>query len=417
MDGKIYLCIDLKSFYASVECAERGLDPFKVNLVVADPSRRGAITLAVTPALKRYGVPSRGRIFEIPKALDYIIAPPRMSLYMRYSAKIYSIFLKFISSEDIHVYSIDEAFMDVTPYLKLYKMNARQIAQMILKEIYKETGITATVGIGTNLFLTKVALDIEAKHTADNMGYLDEDLFKQKLWHYRPLTDFWMIGPGTANRLAELGISDMYGIAHFPEELLYKTFGINAEYLIDHSWGREPVEIKDIKAYKPLSNSVSNSQILFEDYNYQDAYLVLKEMVDANVLSLCEKHLVTNQLYLCIGYSKNTRKVSRGSAKISNTTNSYQLLKEEFRRLYFKIVDKECPIRQLAIGFGNICNEIYEQYDLFADQAALEKEKKLQQALIEIRQRYGKNAALKGMSYLDKATMRMRNGLIGGHHA
>lgn len=417
MDGKIYLCIDLKSFYASVECAERGLDPFKVNLVVADPSRRGAITLAVTPALKRYGVPSRGRIFEIPKALDYIIAPPRMSLYMRYSAKIYSIFLKFISSEDIHVYSIDEAFMDVTPYLKLYKMNARQIAQMILKEIYKETGITATVGIGTNLFLTKVALDIEAKHTADNMGYLDEDLFKQKLWHYRPLTDFWMIGPGTANRLAELGISDMYGIAHFPEELLYKTFGINAEYLIDHSWGREPVEIKDIKAYKPLSNSISNSQILFEDYNYQDAYLVLKEMVDANVLSLCEKHLVTNQLYLCIGYSKNIRKVSRGSAKISNTTNSYQLLKEEFRRLYFKIVDKECPIRQLAIGFGNICNEIYEQYDLFADQAALEKEKKLQQALVEIRQRYGKNAALKGMSYLDKATMRMRNGLIGGHHA
>lgn len=417
MNDKIYLCIDLKSFYASVECAERGLDPFEVNLVVADPTRRGAITLAVTPALKRLGVPSRGRIFEIPEAIDYIIAPPRMSLYMRYSAKIYSIFLKFISSEDIHVYSIDEAFMDVTPYLKLYKMNARQIARMILEEIYKETAITATVGIGTNLFLTKVALDIEAKHAPDNMGYLDEDLFKQKLWHHRPLTDFWMIGPGTANHLAELGILDMYGIAHCPEEQLYKAFGINAEYLIDHSWGREPVEIKDIKAYKPVSNSISNSQILFEDYDYRDAYLVLKEMVDANVLVLCEKHLVTNQIYLCIAYSKNCRKMSRGSAKISNTTNSYQLLKEEFRRLYFKVVDKNCPIRQLAIGFGNVCDEIYEQYDLFADQTALTKEKKLQQALIEIRQRYGKNAALKGMSYLDKATMRMRNGLIGGHHA
>lgn len=417
MNDKIYLCIDLKSFYASVECAERGLDPFEVNLVVADPTRRGAITLAVTPALKRLGVPSRGRIFEIPEAIDYIIAPPRMSLYMRYSAKIYSIFLKFISSEDIHVYSIDEAFMDVTPYLKLYKMNARQIARMILEEIYKETAITATVGIGTNLFLTKVALDIEAKHAPDNMGYLDEDLFKQKLWHHRPLTDFWMIGPGTANHLAELGILDMYGIAHCPEEQLYKAFGINAEYLIDHSWGREPVEIKDIKAYKPVSNSISNSQILFEDYDYRDAYLVLKEMVDANVLVLCEKHLVTNQIYLCIAYSKNCRKMSRGSAKISNTTNSYQLLKEEFRRLYFKVVDKNYPIRQLAIGFGNVCDEIYEQYDLFTDQAALTKEKKLQQALIEIRQRYGKNAALKGMSYLDKATMRMRNGLIGGHHA
>lgn len=417
MNDKIYLCIDLKSFYASVECAERGLDPFEVNLVVADPTRRGAITLAVTPALKRLGVPSRGRIFEIPEAIDYIIAPPRMSLYMRYSAKIYSIFLKFISSEDIHVYSIDEAFMDVTPYLKLYKMNARQIARMILEEIYKETAITATVGIGTNLFLTKVALDIEAKHAPDNMGYLDEDLFKQKLWHHRPLTDFWMIGPGTANHLAELGILDMYGIAHCPEEQLYKAFGINAEYLIDHSWGREPVEIKDIKAYKPVSNSISNSQILFEDYDYRDAYLVLKEMVDANVLVLCEKHLVTNQIYLCIAYSKNCRKMSRGSAKISNTTNSYRLLKEEFRRLYFKVVDKNCPIRQLAIGFGNVCDEIYEQYDLFADQVALTKEKKLQQALIEIRQRYGKNAALKGMSYLDKATMRMRNGLIGGHHA
>lgn len=417
MEKRIYICVDLKSFYASVECVERGLDPFEVNLVVADPTRRGAITLAATPAIKKLGVPSRGRIFEIPNNIEYIIAPPRMSLYMKYSAKIYSIFLKFIASEDIHVYSIDEAFMDVTPYLKLYNMNARQIARMILDEILKETGITATVGIGTNLFLTKVALDIEAKHAPDNMGYLDEDLFKQKLWHHTPITDFWMIGPGTARRLEMLGIYDMYGIAHYKEEILYKVFGINAEYLIDHSKGIEPVTIADIKAYKPSSNSISNSQILFEDYNYKDAYVVMSEMVDANVLTLTEKHLVTNRISLYIGYSKDVIKPSRGNVKITNTTNSYKLLLEEFKLLYKKIVVPNYPIRQIAIGFGNVVDEIYEQLDLFADVEDVEKEKQLQTALVEIRNKYGKNAALKGMSYLDRSTMRIRNGLIGGHNA
>lgn len=418
MNNKIYLCIDLKSFYASVECVERGLDPFKINLVVADPTRGGgAITLAATPAIKKLGVPSRGRIYEIPKNIEYITAPPRMTLYMQYSATIYSIFLKFISSEDIHVYSIDESFLDITTYMNLYNTTPKQLAKMILDEIYDQTGITATVGIGTNLFLAKVALDITAKHAKDCMGYLDEDLFKQLIWHHQPITDIWMIGPGTANRLAILGIKDLYGVAHYNEKILYKLFGINAEYLIDHSWGREPTEISDIKAYKPSSNSISNSQILFEDYNYKDAYLIMKEMVESNVLQLTEKHLITNHISLFIGYSKNCTKPSRGSRKITNTTNSYRILLEEFKLLYKKIINPNYPIRQIGISFGNVKDEIYEQFDLFADQEDIEKEKRVQEALVHIRNKYGKNAVLKGMNFYEKATQRKRNGLVGGHNA
>ncbi len=415
---KIYTCIDLKSFYASVECVERGLNPFEVNLVVADPTRGGgAITLAATPAIKKLGVPSRGRVYEIPKDIIYITAPPRMSLYMKYSAKIYSIFLKYIAPEDIHVYSCDESFIDVTPYLSLYNMTAKQLAKTMIQDIYDTTGITATAGIGTNLFLTKVALDITAKHAPDNMGYLDEDLFKQMLWHHTPLTDFWMIGGGTERRLATLGIKDLYDLAHYPEGYLYKTFGVNAEYLIDHAWGKEPTGIADIKAYKPASKSISNSQILFEDYCYEDAYIVMKEMVDANVLTLTERHLVTNHLSLYIGYSKDVIRPSNGSVKITNTTNSYKLLLEEFERLFKKIVNPQYPIRRIGVGFGNVKNEIYEQYDLFADYEDLRKEKKLQECLVEVRGKYGKNAALKGISYLDHATARKRNTLIGGHNA
>lgn len=418
MNNKIYLCIDLKSFYASVECVERGLDPFKINLVVADPTRGGgAITLAATPAIKKLGVPSRGRIYEIPKNIEYITAPPRMTLYMQYSATIYSIFLKFISSEDIHVYSIDESFLDITTYMNLYNTTPKQLAKMILDEIYDQTGITATVGIGTNLFLAKVALDITAKHAKDCMGYLDEDLFKQLIWHHQPITDIWMIGPGTANRLAMLGIKDLYGVAHYNEKILYKLFGINAEYLIDHSWGREPTEISDIKAYKPSSNSISNSQILFEDYNYKDAYLIMKEMVESNVLQLTEKHLVTNHISLYVGYSKNCIKPSRGSRKITNTTNSYRILLEEFKLLYKKIINPNYPIRQIGICFGNVKDEIYEQFDLFVDQEDIEKEKRVQEALVHIRNKYGKNAVLKGMNFYEKATQRKRNGLVGGHNA
>lgn len=418
MNNKIYLCIDLKSFYASVECVERGLDPFKINLVVADPTRGGgAITLAATPAIKKLGVPSRGRIYEIPKNIEYITAPPRMTLYMQYSATIYSIFLKFISSEDIHVYSIDESFLDITSYMSLYNTTPKQLAKMILDEIYDQTGITATVGIGTNLFLAKVALDITAKHAKDCMGYLDEDLFKQLIWHHQPITDIWMIGPGTANRLAMLGIKDLYDVAHYNEKILYKLFGINAEYLIDHAWGREPTEISDIKAYRPSSNSISNSQILFEDYNYKDAYLIMKEMVESNVLQLTEKHLVTNHISLYVGYSKNCIKSARGSRKITNTTNSYRILLEEFKLLYKKIINPNYPIRQIGISFGNVKDEFYEQFDLFADQEDIEKEKRVQEALVYIKNKYGKNAVLKGMNFHKKATQRKRNGLVGGHNA
>lgn len=418
MMDRIYLCIDLKSFYASVECAERGIDPFEINLVVADPSRGGgAITLAATPAIKKLGVPSRGRIYEIPKDIEYIIAPPRMSLYMEYSAKIYGIMLKYISADDIHVYSCDEAFLDVTTYISLYKKTAKQIAQMILDDILMETNITATVGIGSNLYLAKVALDITAKHSPDNMGFLDEGIYKQKLWHHQPLTDFWQIGPGTAIRLSMLGITDMYGVAHCNKDVLYKIFGVNAEYLIDHSWGREPCTIADIKAYKPKSNSISNSQILFEDYKTNDAFLVMKEMVDVNVLQLTENHLVTNHISLFIGYSKNVIKPSRGSRKIGVTTNSCKLLMEEFILLFKKIIVKDYPIRQIAISFGNLQDEYFEQYNLFTDMEDIDKERRLQQTLVFIQNKYGKNAVLKGMNLYEKATQRKRNTLIGGHNA
>ena len=417
-EDRVYLCIDLKSFYASVECVERGLDPFEINLVVADPDRGGgAITLAVTPAIKKLGVPSRGRIYEIPEGIEYIIARPRMKLYMEYSAEIYSIFLKYVAPEDIHVYSIDESFLDVTPYLHYYDLSVKQLAKTIIDDVFNQTGITATVGIGTNLFLTKVALDITAKHSPDNMGYLDKDLFKQLLWHHTPITDFWMIGPGTARRLEKLGIYDLYGITRFPEGILYKEFGVNAEYLIDHAWGREPVLISDIKAYKPTFNSISNSQILFEDYDANDAYLILKEMVDSNVLDLTEKHLVTDHISLFIGYSKDKRKPSRGSRKITNRTNSYRILVEEFRLLYTKIVDPKFPIRHIGISFGNVRDEIYEQFDLFVNQEDIEQERKLQQTLVSIRNKYGKNSVLKGMNFLEKGTARYRNTTIGGHKA
>lgn len=415
---KYYLCIDLKSFYASVECVERNLDPFQVDLVVADPTRgNGAITLAATPAIKKKGVKSRGRIYEIPKNINYIIATPRMSLYMEYAAKIYKICLKYISCDDIHVYSIDESFFDITSYLTLYQTNPQDLAAMIMKAIYEETGITATCGIGTNLYLAKIALDITAKHSDQNMGFLDEQLYQKTLWHHQPLTDFWMVGPGTTRRLKSIGIVDMYGVAHASQKLLYKIFGINALYLIDHAWGKEPVEIADIKAYKPKSNSISNSQILFEDYNFHDAYLIMKEMVESNIFRLTEHHLVTNQISLYIGYSKNIIKPSRGSCKIGVTTNSYKILLKEFKLLYQKIINPDYPIRQIAIAFGNVKDEAYEQYDLFTNYEAIEKEKKLQMAIVTIKHKYGKNAVLKGMNYLDKATARKRNTLIGGHNA
>ena len=320
---KVYLCIDLKTFFASVECVERGLDPFTTNLVVADPSRgKGAICLAVSPCLKNQGVRNRCRLFEIPDDISYITALPRMKYYIDYSANIYSIYLKYFAKEDIYVYSIDECFIDITHYLSMYKLNPKQLAKKVIKDVYDTTGITATAGIGTNLFLAKVALDIRAKHVKDNIGYLDEEEFKKTIWNHRPITDIWNVGPGIAKRLAKYGVYDLKGVSEMDEKILYKEFGVNAEYLIDHSKGFEPCTIKDIHEYVPENNSLSTGQILFEDYKYEDALLALKEMVELGVLGLVDKHVVTNVISLSIGYSDDVIKPTGGSMKLDGYTNS-----------------------------------------------------------------------------------------------
>lgn len=415
---KAYLCIDLKTFFASVECVERKLDPFAVNLVVADPSRgKGALCLAVSPKMKEQGVHNRCRIFEIPDNISYITAMPRMNLYMQYSADIYGIYLKYISREDIHVYSIDEAFLDVSEYLQMYSVSAKELARMILQDIYTTTGITATVGIGTNLYLAKIALDITAKHAKDNMGVLDEQLYRETLWHHKPVSDFWQVGRGISKRLEKYSVTDMYDIAHMDERILYREFGVNAEYLIDHAWGREPTTIKEIKAYKSKSNSLSNSQILFEDYNYEEALLVLKEMVELNVQNLVESHRVTDHIGLYIGYSARNVKATGGSRKLSNVTNSYAYLRNAFIELYRETVNRQELVHMLSISFGNVVDEMYETYDLFTDFNALEKEKKLQLTLLNIKHKFGKNAVIKGMNLLNKATAISRNKLVGGHNA
>ena len=415
---KAYLCIDLKTFFASVECVERKLDPFAVNLVVADPSRgKGARCLAVSPKMKEQGVHNRCRIFEIPDNISYITAMPRMNLYMQYSADIYGIYLKYISREDIHVYSIDEAFLDVSEYLQMYSVSAKELARMILQDIYTTTGITATVGIGTNLYLAKIALDITAKHAKDNMGVLDEQLYRETLWHHKPVSDFWQVGRGISKRLEKYSVADMYDIAHMDERILYREFGVNAEYLIDHAWGREPTTIKEIKAYKSKSNSLSNSQILFEDYNYEEALLVLKEMVELNVQNLVESHRVTDHIGLYIGYSARNVKATGGSRKLSNVTNSYAYLRNAFIELYRETVNRQELVHMLSISFGNVVDEMYETYDLFTDFNALEKEKKLQLTLLNIKHKFGKNAVIKGMNLLNKATAISRNKLVGGHNA
>lgn len=415
---KAYLCIDLKTFFASVECVERKLDPFAVNLVVADPSRgKGALCLAVSPKMKEQGVHNRCRIFEIPDNISYITAMPRMNLYMQYSADIYGIYLKYISREDIHVYSIDEAFLDVSEYLQMYSVSAKELARMILQDIYTTTGITATVGIGTNLYLAKIALDITAKHAKDNMGILDEQLYRETLWHHKPVSDFWQVGRGISKRLEKYSVADMYDIAHMDERILYREFGVNAEYLIDHAWGREPTTIKEIKAYESKSNSLSNSQILFEDYNYEEALLVLKEMVELNVQNLVEFHRVTDHIGLYIGYSARNVKATGGSRKLSNVTNSYAYLRNAFIKLYRETVNRQELVHMLSISFGNVVDEMYETYDLFTDFNALEKEKKLQLTLLNIKHKFGKNAVIKGMNLLNKATAISRNKLVGGHNA
>lgn len=415
--GRVYMCIDLKSFYASVECVLRGLDPLTTNLVVADPQRgEKTICLAVSPSMKALGVPNRCRVFQIPKSVRYIMAPPRMKLYISYSADIYSIYLKYISKEDIHVYSIDEAFMDVTDYLPLYRMDAGELGLRIMQDIFQATGITATCGIGTNLYLAKIALDITAKHVEDHIGYLDEEKYRKTLWKHRPLTDFWRIGAGIAGRLSDVGIYDMGGIAKADENMLYKMFGIDAELLIDHAWGRETASMSDVKAYRPERSSFSNGQVLPRDYSYEECLLVVKEMTDALCLELVDSGLVTESVSLSLGYSNELHvKSSSGTVSMPSATNSFQTILPYVTGLYDRIVNRNYPVRRLTLSFCHVMDEAYEQYDLFTDPAELERERKLQRAALEIKKKFGKNALMRGMDLQGAATARERNMQIGGH--
>ena len=419
---KSFICIDLKSFYASVECVERGLDPFKTNLVVADPTRsQSTICLAITPAMKKLGVKNRCRIHEIPAGIEYITAMPRMQLYIDYSARIYSIYLRYISKEDIHVYSIDECFMDVTNYLSLYHMTEKEMAVELMDAVMKETGITATAGIGTNLYLAKVAMDIVAKHVEDHIGILNEISYRQQLWDHRPLSDFWRIGSRTEKKLAGYGIHTMGDIAYTSvtsEDWLYKMFGIDAELLIDHAWGLESCDIHDIKNYHTEEHSLSNGQVLMRNYSFEEAAVVVREMTDVLVLDLVSKGLITGSVTLWIAYDhRYERPSSHGTVRLTSLTNSSSTIMNEVDKLYQKITDRHTGIRRIEICANRVMPEGYLQYDLFTDPAAVEKEKNLQQAILDVKKRYGKNAIMRGANLLDCSTYRERNNQIGGHRA
>lgn len=418
MNGnKIYLCIDLKSFYASVECVERGWDPLTARLVVADPERsEKTICLAVSPALKQMGVPNRCRVFQIPKEIPYKMAPPRMQLYIDYAAEIYGVYLKYIAKEDIQVYSIDEAFLDVADYLHLYQMTAVELGRKIMQDILDTTGIPAACGVGTNLYLAKVALDIMAKHETDRIAYLDEARYQEKLWKHKPLIDFWRVGRGTVERLSNMGICTMEEIAHARESLLYKAFGIDAELLIDHAWGREPVTIADIKAYRPKNTSFSSGQVLPRDYSYEEGILVVKEMADLLCLDLVDQGLVTSHISLVIGYSnQKCFEPARGSTTLRSATSSNRRLLSYVEQLYRRIVRPGAYIRRITLTYTGVMTEDYQQFDLFSDPEETEKDVKAQRAVISIKQRYGRNAILKGMNLEESATTIERNGQIGGH--
>ena len=462
---RTYICIDLKSYYASVECVHRGLDPLKANLLVADESRSDqTICLAVSPSLKAKGVPGRPRLFEAKQKIreyeirchtkvDYIIAVPRMAEYERISAQIYSIYLRYVAPEDIHVYSIDECFIDCTCYLHAYRKEAEKLntnaahvmAMTMIRDVLKTTGITATVGIGTNLYLAKVAMDIVAKkQPADKDGVriaeLDEESYRRMLWDHRPLTDFWMTGPGTVKRLEKHGIHTMGELAYFStvnQDILYKEFGVDAELLIDHAWGLEPCDMKKIKAYKPSTNSISEGQVLSCPYPYDKARIIVMEMADSLVLQLTDKGLVTDSLTLDVGYDRENcdcgkyrgpvhidhygrtvPKGAHGSTKLDNPTNLGSILISATTELFERIADKTLTVRRITIAANRVVkDEGFFQVDLFTDKTKLEKEKKLQNAMLGLKKKFGKNAVLKGTNYLDGATMRERNQQIGGHKA
>lgn len=419
--NKFYLCIDLKSFYASVECVERGLDPMTTLLAVADPERtEKTICLAITPAMKALGIQNRCRVFEIPKTVDYIMAVPRMHLYLEYSARIYGIYLKYIAKEDIHVYSVDEAFLDVTPYLRLYGMNAKELGLRIMQDIFETTGIRATCGIGTNLYLCKVALDILAKHAPDYVGALNEARYRRLLWEHLPLTDFWSIGGGTVRRLTPYGIHTMGDIARAPEALLYRLFGINAELLIDHAWGRESSSMADIKAFRPASRSLSTGQILPRDYDWKGGLLLAREMTEELGLDMLEKGIVADSLTLSLGYARKSDGGSvRGTRQLGRTgsTNSAKAIREATEALYRDVALEGLPLRRISVCMNRIREDAFLQYSLFEDPAVLERERARQLAILHIRQKYGKNAVFRGMDLYEDGRRLERNAQIGGHRA
>ena len=454
--GRTYIAIDLKSFYASVECRERGLDPLATNLVVADATRSSnTICLAVTPTLKAYGLSGRSRLFEVEakarevknktgKDLEYIVAVPRMSLYISYSSWIYKIYLNFFSPDDIHVYSIDEVFIDATSYLKFYKTTAYELTRKVIAEVLSQTGITATAGIGTNLYLCKIAMDIVAKHIpADKFGVriaqLDELSYRQKLWTHKPITDFWRIGAGTANRLARLRLFTMGDIARFSlnnEQTLYDTFGIDAEILIDHAWGYEPVSMKEIKSYKSQQKSLSNGQVLMKPYEYEKAKIIVREMAELLALDLYEKRLLTTGVSLWICYDRQGLESSgyegelardpwgrimpkpvHGGMGLGWETNSSTILVNAFMRVFEAIVDPRLMVRRVNLAAGDVIHIEDKQPELFDDFEEHEKEDRLQEVRLDIIRRFGKNAILKGMNLEEGAMTRERNIQIGGHKA
>ncbi len=499
-ENRSYIAIDLKSFYASVECVERGLDPLTTNLVVADESRTDkTICLAVSPSLKSFGIPGRPRLFEVVQRvrevnrerllraphrtftgksyranellldpsleLDYVVAVPRMNLYVQYSSRIYAIYLQYVAPEDIHIYSIDEVFIDVTHYLDTYHCTPRALAERMIRDVLEQTGVTATAGIGTNLYLCKVAMDIVAKHVQpDKSGVriaeLDEHEYRRKLWSHTPITDFWRIGQGSARKLAEYGLYTMGDVARcsvgkpneiYNEDLLYKLFGINAELLIDHAWGWEPCTIADVKAYRPQQNSISSGQVLHRPYSAEEAALVVREMADQMALDLCARALVTEQITLTIGYDtsgaekasnvttdhygRKVPKHAHGTAHLPRMTSAGSLIDEAAAALYDRIIDPKLPVRRITLTAERITDEAaakqtpqYEQLDLFTDyeakareqartDEALEKENQKQKAMVAIRKKYGNNAILKGMNFKEGATSMDRNEQIGGHKA
>ena len=498
MADKAYIAIDLKSFYASVECVDRGLDPLDANLVVADPTRtEKTICLAVSPSLKSYGIPGRARLFEAiqkvheinaqrrykapkhsftheshfhselksdPSAeLAFITAPPRMAHYMEVSTRIYNVYLKYIAPEDIHVYSIDEVFIDATDYLKTYGMTPRELTMKMVLDVLETTGITATAGIGTNLYLCKIAMDIYAKHCEPDkngvrIAELDEMSYRKILWDHRPLTDFWRVGRGISKKLEQHGLYTMGDVArcsvgresdYYNEDLLYKLFGVNAELLIDHAWGWEPTEISDIKSYRPESSSLSSGQVLQEPYEFSKARLVLKEMADLLSLELVSKRIVTDQIVLTVGYDieslnksysgavetdrygRKIPKTAHSSENIGRYTSSTKLICETAMNLFDRIVDKNLLVRRMYIVANHIITEKdaekeseYVQLDLFSDakkqeaeENELKKEKDMQRAILKIKSKYGKNSIIKGMNLKDGATALERNRQIGGHKA